>query len=353
MRFPHRSLLVSVLILLLAFCSPVASFAADKNYTHRSAVNIGGKNVPVAYVSIPKADNLNPNLILALNSIGRTESLGSIARRTSAKVAINGSYFQSFDSSALADPFGILIKNGKLIHSEGTGSAIGFTSDGSVKMNIVRSVVTASIGGNGYPVSLVNHTPSVSGNQIVLFTTARGIETHCAIGTSVVVQNGEIISISSRQSVRIPINGYVLVFTGDKAAAAQKMHVGEKASYNVGYINQAGNKLDWSNVRTAVGGGPLLLKDGANVVNPAKEGFSDSAGFGMTVARSAIGVTANGDILLVGGVKCTLNQMASVMSQLGAVNAICMDNGSSSGLYASNGTVPAPAKEISNALIFK
>jgi len=121
----------------------------------------------------------------------------------------------------------------------------------------------------------------------------------------------------------------------------------------VGYTNQAGAKLDWSDVRTAVGAGPMLLKDGKNIANPAKEGFGDSAGFDLAVARSAVGVTSSGDILLVAGVKCTLNQMAEVMRQLGAVHAICMDSGSSSGLYVPGHTLPTPGKEISNILVFK
>lgn len=89
------------------------------------------------------------------------------------------------------------------------------------------------------------------------------------------------------------------------------------------------------------------------MINPASEGFTDSAGFDLATSRSAVGVAANGDILLVGGVKCTLNQLASIMSQLGAVDAICMDSGSSSGLYKPNSVLAAPSKEISNALIFK
>lgn len=334
--------------------SPVQVPAVEKVLTKKETVSIGGKNTTVSYILVPKSSNLKADVALAQNAIGQTESLASLAKRSSAKAAINGSYFQSYDSSQSQDPFGLLIKNGKLVHAEGTGSVIGFTSSGTVKMDIVRSSITATAGGTNYTVSLVNHTPAVNSNTVVLFTSARGRSTSCAFGTSLVVQNGEVISVSNKTAANIPSNGYVLFFTGDKASAAQAVKKGTKVSYTINYVNQAGNKVDWSNVQTAVGAGPLLLKDGANVVNPEKEGFSDSAGFSMAVARSAVGVTQSGDILLVGGVKCTLNQLASVMSQLGAAQAICMDSGSSSGLYSSGSTsLPAPSKEISNALIFK
>jgi exopolysaccharide biosynthesis protein len=327
--------------------------AVEKIFEKKSTVSVDGKNISVRYILVPKTSNLKADVALAQNVIGQTESLQSLAKRNSAKAAINGSYFQSYDSTQSQDPYGLLIKKGTLIHAESTGSAIGFTSNGSVKMEIVRAAVTATVGGNNYTISLVNHTPAVNSNTVVLFTSARGNNTNCAFGTSVVVQNGEVVSVSSKTAVDIPSNGYVLFFTGDKATTAQSFKKGTAVSYSIGYVNQAGNKVDWSNIQTAVGAGPLLLKDGANVVNPGKEGFSDSAGFTMSVARSAVGVTQSGDILLVAGVKCTLNQLASVMSQLGAVQAICMDSGSSSGLYLPGGSLSAPAKDISNALIFK
>lgn len=327
--------------------------AVEKTFVKSQTVSLDGKNTAVHYILVPKASHLRADVALAQNAIGQTESLQSIAKRSSAQAAINGSYFQNYDSSKAQDPYGILIKNGKLIHSENTGSAIGFTSNGTAKIGIVRSHVTATVGKHNYSVSLVNHTPAANSNTVVLFTDARGSATDCALGTSVVVQNGEVVSVVAKKSTVIPSNGYVLLFTGDKAAAAAEIKKGTKAAYNVTYTNQAGTAVNWSDVQTAVGAGPLLLKGGSNVVNPAKEGFSDTTGFDMVTARSAVGVAANGDIILVGGVKCTLNQLASIMTQLGAADAICMDSGSSSGLYKPNTMVAAPSKAISNALIFK
>lgn len=325
----------------------------EKVLVKRQAVSVGEKNVPVNYVIVPASSELKTDIILAQNEIGLTETMKSMAQRSSAKAAINGSYFQSYDSSIPQDPYGILIKNGTLIHAEGSGSTIGFTSSGSVKMDIVRSAVSASIGGTSVNISLVNHTPAANSNTVVLYTSVYGESTDCTIGTSVVVQSGEIVSVQSKKAVNIPNNGYVLLFTGSKAAYADSLKKGTKVSYQINYVNQSGSKLDWSDVKTAVGAGPLLLKNGSLAINPAKEGFTDTTGFDLTVSRSAIGVTPNGDVLLVAGVKCTLEQLADVMSQLGAVHAICMDSGSSSGLYVPEHSLPSPGKEISNILIFK
>ena len=326
--------------------------AVEKVFVKEQIVSVGGKNTPVSYILVPKSSGLHADVILAQNTVGQTESLRSLARRSSAKAAINGSYFQSYDSSKSQEPYGLIIKSGNLLHAENTGSVIAFTSS-NIKMDIVRSVITASVGGTHYSVSLFNHTPNANSNTVVLYNSAYGNSTNCALGTSVTVQNGEIVSIVSKQPVNIPSNGYVLLFTGEKATTAQKFKKGTKVSYSVRYTNGDSHTVDFSDVKTAVGAGPLLLKDGNNIVNPEREGFSDSTGFSMTVTRSAIGVTADSDILLVGDVKCTLEQLASIMSQLGAKHAICMDSGSSSGLYVPGAALSAPAKDISNALIFK
>ena len=325
----------------------------EKVLLKTTSVNVAGKKTSLHYILIPKASNLNANIILAQNEIGQTESLKSMASRSSAKAAINGSFFQSYDNSKFNDPYGIIIKNGTLVHSENTGSTIGFTNNGIIKIDTIRSVITTTIHGTQYPISLLNHIPSTESNAITLFTNARGSSTGCSFGTSVVIKNGEVVSIVNKQSVAIPNKGYVLLFTGSKTSIAQSIKRGTKISYKVQYTNLSGSAVDWSNIKTAVSAGPILLKDGVISPHPEKEGFSDTAGFRIAITRSAIGITASGDILLIGSFKCTLEQLASVMQQLGAVQAISMDSGSSSGLYLTHNVISAPSKEISNALIFK
>ena len=132
------------------------------------------------------------------------------------------------------------------------------------------------------------------------------------------------------------------------------MQKGSTVSYTVTYTNANNAKLNWSDVQTAIGAGPILLKDGKSVLNPAKEGFTDETSFQISVARSAIGITKDGTILLTGNIKCTAEELAAIMLELGAAQAIAMDSGASSGLYTTTEeAVAAPMKAISNALIFK
>jgi Phosphodiester glycosidase len=89
----------------------------------------------------------------------------------------------------------------------------------------------------------------------------------------------------------------------------------------------------------AIGGGPQLLPN----LTAQEEAFFDPTtgrdpiGVAQNNARSAIGLTATGDVLLVmaespnGGV--SLLQLASWMGKLGAIQALNLDGGSSSSLY--------------------
>lgn len=325
----------------------------QKVFVEKQSVAVGDKTAVIRYVRIPASSRLKADVVLAQNTIGKVEELNSMATRSSAKAAINGGFFQSFDSTKAQEPYGILIRDGKLVHSDNTGSTLGFTKDGTIKLDVIRSVITATVDGTDYTVSLMNHSAAVDSSTIALFTSAYG-ESVTISGTAVVVQNGVITSISNGKTVTIPKDGYVLLFTGEKASAAAAMQKGNAVSYAVSYVTANNTKADWSDVQTAIGAGPILLKDGKSVLNPVKEGFTDETSFQISVARSAIGITEDGTILLVGNVKCTAEELTAIMAELGAVQAIAMDSGSSSGLYSvAEEAVSAPAKAISNALIFK
>jgi Phosphodiester glycosidase len=113
--------------------------------------------------------------------------------------------------------------------------------------------------------------------------------------------------------------------------------------------------VGWSNVFDVVGGGPILMRDG-NILGVCGR----SCG---THPRTAIGVKANGRILLVvidgrqpgwsRGV--TLLQLARTMGDLGAVTAMSLDGGGSSEMVVRDKVVNRPSdgqeRHITNAIL--
>lgn len=102
--------------------------------------------------------------------------------------------------------------------------------------------------------------------------------------------------------------------------------------------------------REAVGGGPMLVKDGKNVAveNYWKEAFDGGGIVGTSrQPRTAIGATADGKIVLLvcdgrnmrGSSGFTLSELADRLIGLGVVNGINLDGGGSSTMVGIDGTV--------------
>jgi len=110
-------------------------------------------------------------------------------------------------------------------------------------------------------------------------------------------------------------------------------------------------KPDWSGFSSVLCAGPRLLTDGQVTVNARAEGFRDPRVLG-SAPRSAVAVRPDGLLLLLTIEKSiSLKNLAYVCLHLGATDAMTLDGGSSSGLYANGRTITNPARGISTALV--
>lgn len=107
------------------------------------------------------------------------------------------------------------------------------------------------------------------------------------------------------------------------------------------------------NVQEAFQVGPRLLTNGAVTVDPIAEGFSSHKILSSPGARSAIGILPNRQLVFVTTSGATVQQLASVMKQLGAVDAMNSDGGASSGLYANGKYITTPGRDIAVAILVK
>jgi len=113
-----------------------------------------------------------------------------------------------------------------------------------------------------------------------------------------------------------------------------------------------GRNLGWArNIRTAVGAGPMLLQSGKVALRPRDEGFGDPSLFALA-RRSAVGVTAEGKLLLVTvETPISLNKLAFIMLRLGAVNAMALDGGGSTALYSNGQFISLPGRPLTNLIL--
>ncbi len=141
----------------------------------------------------------------------------------------------------------------------------------------------------------------------------------------------------------IPSSGYLLVIRSNSAIATS-LSIGTSLQ-----LESTTSPSDLNLYPNIVGAGPLLIQNGQIVLDAKAEQFS-TAFIQELAARSAIGQTADGMILMVtvhdriGGKGATLAEMAQVMSQLGAVNALNLDGGSSTTLYLGGQVLDRPSR---------
>lgn len=308
-------------------------------------VRANNRSFTVQIAHLPAGSPLRVGL--ADGRIGQTAEFAGFAGQAKAVAAINGAYFEAY--GGVPEPWGTLIDGGELIHAGTTGTAVGFTADGQAKMDTVRIKIEGYINGKyGWYAYNFNRSPSGAGNAVYVYNKHRGQTTRVSSGAAVTVEQGKVTAITRGKEVAIPDNGYVIQMTGSETKLADKFAVGQEVSYKLIYTNVDGETLDWSDVRTAVGAGPRLVKNGQVAVNPQAEGFTESKILTDRGARSGIGVKPYGTVMLATVSGATMQEWALIMRQLGAQQAMNLDGGASSGLYFGGQVRTKPGRELSN-----
>jgi phosphodiester glycosidase/flagellar hook capping protein FlgD len=159
-------------------------------------------------------------------------------------------------------------------------------------------------------------------------------------------------------SILIAPGTAVLVGRGDAAARLQS-----EAPLGTTVTLRLILQPDWTTVADAIGGGPVLVRDG-NPVYRANEAFTVSQ-IVPRHPRTAVGQLADGRILLVVvdgrqpgySVGMTTFEMAQTMVRLGAVRAMQLDGGGSSTLAFDGAVLNRPSdgreRPISTALMLQ
>ena len=326
--------------------------AADVTVS-QPTITVGGRAFHCRIVRLNlRGGRLSARVMTALGGIGRTDSFESMVKQSRAVAAINGSYFDAYNKTGDKDPGMTLIRGGQVIHKGITGTLIGFSPRGVV-MGRLNLPIRGTVNGNGriskWYAYWLNRTPT-SPNNVTIFTAARGSRARVSDGLSVVVNHNRVEKIVAGDAP-IPLFGYIIHLRGNERENAGLFPVGATVGYEV--LRDAGPETrQWSDVSEAVGAGPRLLRDGQVDYHPLDEGFTEAKILTNRALRSAIGVTRDGSVLLVTASSPTVRELCDVMKKLGAVQAMNLDGGASTGLFANGRYLIKPGRLLSNALVF-
>lgn len=302
----HKLLTTGLLAGLIAVPSALAQTPVTlmPGVTYESGVQFTPRG-PVALhiVRAPRPGGLYVvRPILANESILGRETLTAMQRRLAPQatvVSVNGDV-----TGADGSPAGLLLRDGVLDHAPlGARSSAGFDTAGALHVGRVSFVGTWRGTGQRRPLNGVNVAPK--SGEVSLFTpswtgaTPREADALDAVlapfpaaapGTDL---QGVVTQLVPGGGSLVPPGGAVLQARG--ATVAQKL----AAEAPVGTAATARLILvpDWAGVTQALGGGPLLVKNGKAIFR-SNEAF-DPAPLLQRTARSAVGQLADGRVLLV------------------------------------------------------
>lgn len=303
---------------------------------------------------------------LSNESVLGRETVSSMERRLASQataVGVNGDYFSVADGR----PSGIVMRDGVLVSPPSSDrSSVGVGLDGT--MDVRRVELSGAWQGLGQRRRLNTFNREPAANAIALFTSDWGPSTPRIPGAVSVVLSpfpatapnvdlsGTVADIRQGSVAPIAPGTAVLVARG---TAAEKLVA--EAPLGETVTVQLTLPPEWASVTDAIGGGPVLVRDGLPVLH-ANELFTSSQ-LAPRAPRTAVGQLASGRILLVAvdgrqpgySIGMTTFELAQTMVRLGAVRAMALDGGGSTTL-AFDGSVlndPSDGRErsVSTALM--
>ena len=299
--------------------------------------------------------------------LGR-ETVSSMQRRLASQatmVGVNGDFSRFADGN----PSGIMLRDGVLIAPpNGKRSSAGIGLDGV--LDVRRVAFRGTWRGTGQRRSLTHFNDVPGKNGIALLTSDYGRTTPRIAGSYAVVlspfpasvPNADLVAPVTAATADVPVRlapGTAAILARGNAAVRLRAEAAVGSTLTLRLILAP----DWSTVSDAIGGGPVLVRDGKPVYR-ANEAFTVSQ-IAPRHPRTAIGQLADGRILLVVvdgrqpgySVGMTTFEMALTMARLGAVRAMQLDGGGSSTIAFEGHVLNSPSdgreRPISTALMLQ
>ncbi len=360
-----RCALIALLVLAAPASAAPQELLPGLSYERKIEFTTAGP-VVVNVLTMPRPGGLwQLRPVLSNDVIPRTETLTSIEKRLSATATVAGINGDLFGVSGA--PTGIVMRGGALDQQPVPGrSSIGIDSAGMLKVSRVAMLATWQGSGPRRALAEINAMPPANG--VSLYTPAWGRAAPAPPGavqvavsplpptTPNVELGAPVTSISARgTAMPIPAAGAVIVARGTAGARLQaEAAVGQPIKFRLIL------RPSWAGVVNALGGGPVLVRDGRPVFR-ANERFSPDQLI-PRMARSAVGQLRDGRVVLVtidGGqpgysAGVTNFELALELVKLGAVTAAALDSAGSAEMAFEGNLLSRPTgpeKPIGDALI--
>lgn len=328
-----------------------ASNGAVSRTTKSYALPSGKVSADVITVN-PSAEGVKIRTAMVSSTLGATASFKDIVGASSAKVIVNGNFFESYKPFQI--PIGHVMADGNFLYGVTGLSSMGFTEDGQIRVGRPAPFFFVEGGGNSWACYECN-SGGQGANTSVLYTPAYGqkFALKCS-GVVTVVTDGMIQSsqtLPAGSEVNIPRNGYVMFFGTSFAATSyyRSPVVGTMVSMEPRLMKEDSNGFTLDGVTSMISGSPRLVENGApcTILDP---GFQEARFTTAVTPRTAVGKTADGKLVIVSTKAASIQQLRELMMQLKCVDALNLDGGASTALAYDGKIVRNPGRALTTTL---
>lgn len=358
------AVLCMFLCLMAVLTLPAAAAAGDVT---SGTVKIGSSTAQVVYVDMNDPDYALVPLVAngSIHTDAPASSVIEAADGGSVVAAINGGFFNSYyktnsEISVVTNNYprvySTIVSEGQVICAGGEIAAIGMDYDGDIYMDVVKISPTITLRGSvvvtAWGVNVQYNDASAVYVLTDLIDYAVNIPADARIVT---IENDKVTSVTAgHDGYTVPDGVIALVYGSGAYANATKWetqpNVGDSAV--LGYraaLSDGSSSAVWSNMRTVVAGGGILVKDGVNVVTHSVNPTADDQQPDIVGQRSFAAITGDGKLML-GVVTSSFRTIANSLIEMGVKDAIFMDGGASSMLYANGSTIVSAGRELATIL---
>ena len=374
----HRKIMlrrgVSALLsaaMLLTAC-PFAAMAAEGVVT--DTATIGGSTAKLVYITM--GGNRTAEVALAGGSVHEDAAADTLVSgvksdNVSVVAAVNGGFFNSYYNAGAARSYpgncpriySTVVRGGKLVNGVGETNLLGVTWDGKPYIDHVKMQCTVKINGRiDLGVWAVNNFDS-SAKAVTLFTPEFTLPVKTESGSKVLtLRDGKVASMTDGGgSFDVPAGADLLVYNAGAVADAQQWNqfpaVGDSAVAvtTAASAKRGADLAQWNNMRTVVAGGRMILQNTFDVTSDTaynQEFDGDSKQSATGVAQRSFAATMSDGRLVFGTANASFQQIAAYLKSAGAVNAVSLDGGASSMLYADgHGYLTTAGRKLASAFV--
>lgn len=284
------------------------------------------------------------------NTLGHTAPFSKIVESSGAAAVINGNFFASYSDFKI--PVGHLMVDGQFLYGTSGLSSLGVTADGQVRIGrpaLFTRIQAPDTSWTAYEINV----PTQYGS--ILYTPAYGPSVTLQKPGSVMTVSGGAISAFQPAAegavIPIPAGGF-LVYMDDAFTSTEYFQrpvpgTPVTTEYYLHKEDPEGFTLD--DLVSVVSGAPRLVQDGAASTS-LEPGFTEARFTTAVSPRTAVGVNADGKLILVSVPGATIQQMRELMLGLGCVDAFNLDGGASCGMYYNGTYLAKPGRELTVTL---